>query len=195
MNFYKKFIFLLQFVLSVQFLNSAKNKETPPKFLIRPNGLTCITDNKTVVVKYCYLKPYSRYLVTLNLGLTFLIPLQKPFYIQMIVFYRYGTIFRQVIDTKENEWCGYMEGKDVNPLTKVVADYINSTFPEIIHKCPYKGDFELLNYTCSNSLIPNALMFPQGVYRLEIIAQKNNATVVHVKIKVEITSIFKESFG
>ena len=192
MNLLRIFIFLIQFV---QFINSAKTREPPPKFLIRPNYVNCESDNITISTKYCNLKPQSRYLVTVQIGFHFLVPLKKPFYIQILVFYRYGTIFRQIIDTKQNEWCSYMEGTGVNPLVRSITEFMNITFPENIHKCPYEGDLEFRNYTLSNGLPPQSEIFPQGYYRLHLIVHKNKKTILTFKIQGEITSVFKESFG
>ena len=176
-------------------IKATKSKEPPPKFLVRPNAIYCVADNKTILTKYCFLKPYSRYLLTANLGFKFLEPLNKPFYIQLLIYYRYGTIFRQVIDSKQNEWCSFMEGTDTFPLLKSIVVYINSTFPQLIHKCPYKGELDLFNYTLSAGLPIQSQIFPQGYYKLVIIVHKNNKEAVTVKIRGEITSVLKESYG
>ena len=195
MLFNRKLIFLLCFILSLQIIDPAKNREPRPKFLIRPNSVFCEFDNRTVLLKYCNLKPYSRYLVTLNLGFQFLVALKKPFYIQILIYYRYGTIFRQVIDTKQNEWCTYMEGTGINPLTKAITEYINMTYPQLIHKCPYEGDFDLFNYTMSAALPLQSQIFPQGYYKLVVFCFKNDVAVLTLKISGEMTSTIKETFG
>ena len=70
---------------------AAKSRESPPKHLVRPKAVYCETDNQTFSTKYCFVKPYSRYIVTLNLGFTMLVSLAKPTYIQLILFYRLST--------------------------------------------------------------------------------------------------------
>lgn len=60
--------------------NSAKTSNTY-NFGVRFRSVKCSTDNHTVLVKGCYLKPYSRKVVTLNLHGTFGKPLIKPWYI------------------------------------------------------------------------------------------------------------------
>ena len=64
--------------------------------------------------------------MTGNFSFKFLEPLKKPFTIQMILYYRYGTIFRQIIDTNQNECSSYMEGAGGNPLIKTIAEYVNN---------------------------------------------------------------------
>ena len=194
MNFIR-FITFLSLIISIKIINSARNRETAPKYGVRPNGINCEADNQTVLMKYCFLKPISRYIVTVNLGFNYLIPLKKPIYVQMLMFYRYGTIFRQIIDTKQNDWCGIMEGAETNPLIKMMTGHLNSTVPQLIHKCPYEGELDLFNFTLSNGSPTQAEIFPQGYYKLVVIVSKNNRTIVTVKIKGDITSSLKETFG
>jgi len=190
-----KLIFVSAFILSIQIINSARNRETAPKYVVRPNGINCEADNQTVLMKYCFLKPISRYIVTASMGFKYLIPLKKPIYVQMLMLYRYGTIFRQIIDTKQNEWCGFMEGAETFPLIRMMTGHLNSTVPQLIHKCPYEGELDLFNFTLSNGSPPESQIFPQGYYKLVVIVFKNNRTIVTVKIKGEITSDLKETFG
>ena len=133
------------FVLYVQIIGTIRSREKLPNFGCRPTAISCESDNQTVLTKYCFLKPYSRYVVTINVGFQILVPLKKPFYSQILVYYRYGTIFRQAIDTKQNEWCSFMDGTAINPLIKLVSTFINETFPQLYHKCPYEGELNFFN--------------------------------------------------
>jgi len=59
-------------------------------------------------VRLC-LKLVFRQVVTLNIGGKIISPINKPAYGQVTVNYRYGTIYRQVLDTHPIEWCGIMD--------------------------------------------------------------------------------------
>lgn len=91
--------------------------------------------------------------------------------------------------------CSYMEGTGTNPFIMGTAKFVNITHPQLIHKCPYKGDFDLFNYTMSGGLPPESQIFPQGYYKLTTIGYRNNVAVFTVTINAEITSTLKENFG
>ena len=187
----KSSIFLIIFIFYIQYSNTAKKYEPPPKFLVRPKSIHSQSDNKTVLIKYCYLKAYSRIIVTANLGLKFLVPVTKPLYIQLIFKYRYGTIFRQIIGTKQTEWCGVMEGADTNPLVKIII----SAIPQFYHKCPYEGELDLFNVSYTNFFPTESNMFPEGTYRINAYIFKSNITILRLDLDFEIKSPRKESFG
>ena len=138
----------------------------------------------------------SRKVVSLNLDIEFLIPFTKPFYLQGLVYYRYGTIFRQIIDTKKIEICGVVDGVDTNLLIKLLIDMIKSEIPDLVHKCPYTGDFELKNFTFNMDVIDKATMtFPQGIYRYDFFLYIHDVSSLNVSTIVEVKSQLKESFG
>ena len=85
-------------------------KHPSQTYLSRFRSIECEADNYTTSVGYCYIKAVSRHVTTLNVLLKNLKPSYKPLYVQMILYYRYGNIYREVIDTKRIEWCGIMEG-------------------------------------------------------------------------------------
>ena len=187
---------LILFILIIKIIQTAKSREPPPKFLVRPNKIYCETDNKTVLTEYCYLKPYSRYLVTVNIGFGFLISITKPIYTQLLLFYRYGTIFRQIIDTKQIEWCSFMEGSATNPLITAWMGLLNQSMPHVFHECPYEGKLELSNFSLTgNTLKEDSGVFPQGYYRLVLTFSKKDNVFIKVRLEGENTSTLKESFG
>jgi hypothetical protein len=156
----------------------------------------CQSDNKTIITKYCYLKAVSRKVVTFNIGIKFLVPYTKPFYGHSIFYYRYGTIFRQIIDVKKVEVCGILDGVDTNPLIKLLIDMIKNAAPHIIHNCPYKGDLDLKNFTFNLDLMDKATMlFPQGTYRIDTSLFLNGNSTFNFSGTCEVKSPLKESFG
>jgi len=83
-------------------MRNSKNKERPPKFLIRPTAIKYEVDKQLILIKKCFIKPYSRYLVTTTVEFKLLVPQRKSINIQMLIYYRYGiTVFREIIDTKK----------------------------------------------------------------------------------------------
>ena len=163
---------------------------------LRYKSVKCQSDNTTIFVKYCYLKAISRKVVTFNIGIKFLVPYTQPFYAKGMVFYRYGTIFRQIIDLKTQEICSMLEGVDVNPLIKFLNDELMRKFPKLVHKCPYSGDVDLRNYTSDMEFVDRATMLlPQGTYRFDFSYFFNNSYTFNLTGVAEVKSPLKESFG
>ncbi|KAL7014215.1 hypothetical protein ACKWTF_015807 [Chironomus riparius] len=109
------FAFLVQNLHKIQ----SKNQENFV-YGVRYKSVQCESDNTTIMTKYCFLKPVSRKVVTVNVGVKLLVPYVKPIYGHTIVFYRYGTIFRQIIDTKKLEICSILDGSDTKSFNKVI---------------------------------------------------------------------------
>lgn len=174
----------------------SKTEDNFQNFAIRFKSVKCRSDNKSVITKYCYLKALSRKIVTLNLGLNFLIPHKKPYFVQGILYYRYGTIFRQAVDTKKVEICGIIDGVDTNPLVRLLVNIVKYKAPNLVHKCPYTGDFDLKNFTLNMDLFDRAsMLFPEGTYRYDYSSFFNNSITFNLSVTIEIKSPLKESFG
>ena len=163
---------------------------------IRFKSVKCQSDNISIIAKYCYLKAISRKVVVFNLGLKLLVPYKKPFFGHAILYYRYGTIFRQIIDTKKLELCGILDGVDTNPLIRLIVDMVKSIAPNEVHNCPYEGDWDLRNFTLNLDLVDKATMlFSQGIYRWDYSSFYNNSKAFNVSLIFETKSPIKESFG
>lgn len=114
------------------------------KFTIgdRPRSITCFGDNLTLNFPYCNIKAYSAKLAVINVGVEFLKTVLKPIYFQVIMSYRFGNIYRPMIDTKAVDLCSIMDGNTFNLFLKIITDRISQYFPHVLHKCPYeKGEF------------------------------------------------------
>ena len=147
-------LFIAIFIFySIQNVRTARKYQPPPRYLLRPKNIHCEGDNETVLIKYCSIRAYSRLLVTTSLGVKILSPLTKPFYIQLIIKYRYGIIYHQVIDTKQIEWCSVMDGSDTNPLIKMLNNLLKEVVPHLFKKCPYEGELDFVNFTVNNGEI------------------------------------------
>lgn len=88
MNFLKTLKILIILTSLKSHLTSAKKDEFVKGR--RFTAVECQPDNVTVKLHYCFIRPYTRRVATLNVGVTFVKALRKPFYVQFIENYRYG---------------------------------------------------------------------------------------------------------
>ena len=84
---------------------------------------------------------------------------------QFILHYRYGTIYREVIDTKKREWCSIMDGMQTHMYIMLIIRQLKESAPKLFHKCPYQGDYQLYNITVDESKAFD--LFPEGYYKLK----------------------------
>ena len=188
------------FVLALTIIHicSATSKSTDNyNYGGRFKSIKCQTDNRTLIMRYCYLKALSRAVVILNIGLTFAVPYTKPYYVQLILNYRYGTIFREVIDSHQQEWCGIMSGAETHQWIEYIIGYLRKSAAALYHKCPYVGDLDLKNVTIDteNYNKHQSRIFPEGTYRLDVIIFQNEAQTGKFSVSLENKSPVKESFG
>ena len=187
-------IFVLFFYHFIEI--QSKSEDNFQYFGVKFKSVKCQSDNLTVYTKYCYLKAVSRKIVTFNLGVKLLVLLKKPFYGHGVVFYRYGTIFRQIIDVKKLEFCSILDGSDTNPFVKLMIVMLKIQAPHLIHKCPFNGDWDLRNFTVDSNLMDKvSMLFPEGTYRLDISAFINEKISFNFSGTADVKSPLKESFG
>ena len=82
-----------------------------------------IFDNSSVLTKFCFVKPISRSVSSLNLGFDVIKPLYSII-MQVIGYYRYGNVYREVMNTNLVNFCAVMNGLDNNLLMRVIFDSI-----------------------------------------------------------------------
>lgn len=191
------FYFAIFVILIIENSQAAGRYEQPPKFNLRPKSTHCESDNNTVTIKYCYIKALSRKVVAAFLGLKVNIPLTKPIYVQLIIRYRYGLKFHQVIDTKQIEWCSVMNGDDsnLNPLIKLMANNLKEKTPTLFQKCPYTGELDFQNISVITEDFKESEIFPEGTYRSSLYVFKDNKKILAVDADSEFKSPVKENFG
>jgi len=97
----KAYNVILLSILCLYLIKCGKNNQVSTKF----RSIACQADNFTAVIVYCYIKAVRMKLLKV---------LDKTFYVQLILFYRYGLIYRKVIDTKVIEWCSVMDVRKYN---------------------------------------------------------------------------------
>lgn len=162
----------------------------------RFKSIKCDCNTTIATVKYCFLKPVSRQVVTLNVGVIIHTAVVKPIYTQLVIHYRYGTVYRQVLDTHPLEWCGIMDGSATHPLMALIIEQLKGSAPTLFHKCPYIGDLDLSNVTIDRSKnVHKSSIFPEGTYRGELSFAKNEILIYKVTLSFELKSPLKESFG
>lgn len=188
--------YLVAFVLLIYFKSICCTSKDSYTFGARFNSFQCQADNKTIVIKYCRLKAFSRKIVVINWGLKFIKILEKAFYIQIILNYRYGTVFHPIIDTKCIEWCGLMDKSVSNAFLNFAINQLRKTASELFHKCPYEGEIDISNATLDSTLYDkNTQLFPEGIYRADVFLFKNNLKILKALIGFELKTPLKETFG
>lgn len=189
------YLVLLILLILVYFASTAKRSQQNFNSGSRFKSIKCEADNKTIFLKYCYLKPISRQTVLIKLGVKFLVPYTN-FYVQMILNYRYGNVFRQAIDAKPQEWCSVMDGKSTHPYLKYVINQLKTSTPELFHKCPYEGELDIQNMKIDNNSCDNyTQMVPTGTYRSDVIIFRNQTQTMKLMVVLDVKSSLKESFG
>ena len=190
MNIKFLIIIQLQTFLTIECARPAENYNDGTRF----QSIECSANNLTAVVKYCFIKAISRKVVTLNVGVKPLKSFKKPFYVQLILYYRYGLIFREVINTKKQEWCDFMDGKTKNLYLSHTIAQINSSAPNLFHKCPYEGDVEVKNLTVDDQKAFS--VFPEGIYKTSVLVFETSVEPsFSLNIISQVKSAIKESLG
>lgn len=53
------------------------------------------------------------------------------------VFFKYGTIYREVLYMRRIDWCQAMMVKPENKMLLQTVQLINDSAPSFVHECPY----------------------------------------------------------
>lgn len=161
---------------------------------VRFRSIECSADNKTSIIKYCYIKAISRRVATLNLGINFLHAIQKPIYLRMILFYRYGNIFREVIDTKSIEWCSVMDGISNHLFIISTIEQIKALAGDALRRCPYEKDIDIRNLTIDETKAFG--LFLDGHYKFSLITHTKGSNMAWgFNLTFQNKSPLKESMG
>lgn len=171
------------------------NCDKNAKMVSRFRSIECYADNYTTIVRHCYIKAISRQIATMNLLMSTIRTVHKPIYVQLILYYRYGTIYRDVIDTKRIEWCSIMDGVTSHLFLMQTIEQVKKIAGFAFRKCPYKADnIEMKNVTIDDSNFFD--VFPEGIYKLSWLNYNKTFDVMwSFNISVFIKSPLKESMG
>jgi len=199
MKFFKIILFFSFFLILLS-LSKCQRSMRPgddvSKYIIRFRGIECLsTDNSTGYFTFCFIKSYSRTTTTMNFGLKVQKKV-KSIFVQLVASFRYGNIYREVVDTKQMNWCQIMDGVDYNLFLKLVLDMIRPSIPGLFHKCPYEGVMEFHNITLDTDVAKKVTLFPEGQYKYNItIYDSPNRIVLVLVVFTEVKSPLKSSFG
>lgn len=150
--------------------------------------------NQTAYFTFCYVKSYSRNTSTLNFGIQVVKPLE--IYFRLIANYRYGLIYREILDSKLVDYCQLMKNVGTNPIIKFMIDSIKKSVPKLFHACPYEGLMEFRNLTIEDDVIKKLQIFPEGQYKYNVsIYDTPKQLVMVIVVFTEVKSPLKNSFG
>lgn len=172
----------------------AKNEKYATKF----RAVQCYShDNSSAYFTFCYIKAYSRKFSTLNFGIRGLKDWDKPdFYVRIIAYYRYGNIYREIIDSKTIDWCKIIDGIDSNPFIKFEIEIFRKSAPKIFQKCPYEQPIEFYNLTIDDEVAKKLQIFPEGQYKYLLkMSPYPDKTILELTFFTETRSPDKKSFG
>lgn len=199
-NLIKKLIFLLLFTnlfFSAKSQRVVKEDEMKRAYGVRLTGMKCKNyDNLTAFISKCFIKPYRNF-TTFNFAYVVVKPLIKPVYLQVIAQYRYGTIFRDIIDTHKRDWCEAIENVDTNPFLRMIYRHsVGLDNPNMPKKCPITKSAEFLNITMGNVKATDRIWWPEGAYKFIFKFYKfNEMPLFEVMYKIDMKSPVKSSFG
>lgn len=163
-------------------------------FGTRYTDINCTADYVTILLDYCYLKAYTRRLVTANIGVTLPSTLTKPIFVQFIYFYRYGNVYREAMKSPKVDWCEIMEGASENVFITSLMNELKKSVGDFFHKCPYSGVINVKNISSEHEKSAGILW--EGQYRIEILVfNKMNGEALKIRLGFQIKSDLKGSFG
>ncbi|KAL7013106.1 hypothetical protein ACKWTF_015197 [Chironomus riparius] len=191
----------LFFVIFVKFMSP----QAPPRneldrkfpYVSMFKSVTCENFNVTGYgyVKNCTVKPYSRNHSTLNFGYTFNKQVDRPFYVRILMLYKFGNIYREVYKTTI-EVCSILDNIESQPVFKVYISAIKKTFGDLLHKCPYSGSGEFINITIDETETRNNILYPEGFFKVCVTFLKPADQPIARLCPVFYTkSPLKDSFG
>lgn len=63
--------------------------------------------------------------------------LKNKFKVKATMFYRYGTIFREIVSMKPIDLCEIFDGRRKDLLINTVVSIFEDSARHLVHKCPY----------------------------------------------------------
>ncbi|KAL7012779.1 hypothetical protein ACKWTF_015042 [Chironomus riparius] len=141
----------------------------------------------------CFAKNWSRNMSTVNADFTLIKPLYKIF-IECIFFYKYGTIYRQVLKFPKVDYCNLMTLMKDNIFAKQIYLILKTAAPDLIHDCPFYN-LKLINFTLPIQSFLSE--FSSGEYKLTInLYMKENGPIAsNCTFTGAYRGNFKDSFG
>jgi len=108
--------------------------------------------------------------------------------------YKYGTIYRQVMNAKRLNFCEMMTSKSaIGKVYQQMIHIVRDSYPSAVHNCPYR---ELIISNATLNMHSAMSIFPSGDYKfIGIISNEKDPNIVTVTIYGSNVSPDKETFG
>ena len=146
-------------------------------------------------IRNCSIKPYSRNHSTLNFGYTLNKKVDRPIFLRIVMFFRYGIIYREIFRTTI-EICSILDNIDSQPLFKSYISSIQKSLGNHMHKCPYSGTDEFYNITIDETETKKRSMFPEGYFKVCLTLLKpEDKPIARLCPVYYVKSPMKESYG
>lgn len=172
--------------------------------------LKCTSDFKFVYENLtCFAKPLNRNQTGINVDIWYKKPMTSlnvrifkfnlgtliefDFQIEIITFYRYGTIYRQVLKAPKMDFCSLNPNSQGIPLIKEVVKIVQNLDESLVHPCPFYG-YIVKNKPLSISTLPS--IFAQGDYKMTFnFTSKKDQGILFIEFLTSLISSEKHSFG
>lgn len=115
--------------------------------------------------------------------------------VKIIVSYKY-TIYRQVFESPEVEFCSILRGIESNPILSLLLNVVHDTLPEKVLKgCPLTGDYDMMIHIDDSKWMASAVL-PTGTYKVEarFLYKNQRKKLYDVTVEAEVVSAIKTSF-
>ncbi|KAG5671043.1 hypothetical protein PVAND_001261 [Polypedilum vanderplanki] len=115
-------------------------------------------------------------------------------YFSAQVLYKYGTIYRQIINVPKTNICELTKIIKTNTLWRGIYDAAQKVMPGVIHECPYN---EYVAKDISLNDLPIVSHFPQGDYTViaYVYDSSDSEYMVNVSLVLTVHSPIRDSFG
>lgn len=149
------FIFLLSF--SIQIIGSRKATVD-----IYTKSIKVAFDHDYLKIDHCGIKTSRQYRTGLINCPIYLTKQLDEAYLQLKLFYKYGTIYRDYLfDYKRIDYCELMKKKRIvrysNPLADIARLTITKCLPQMDHECPFLPQFYNNSAIDINGTLPSLL--------------------------------------
>jgi Protein of unknown function (DUF1091) len=176
-------IFIL--LLSVSVLQAKKQEKSRKIPVLR--AVRCKSDNYTIKVNKCFIKAISKRDVSLSLSLDISKLGNKKILFEITVNFRVNNVYRKMMSTNRLDWCVIMEGTS-NPIIQAMLREMGDS-AKVLHKCPYDGKFELLDFLPSNA---ESTFLPEGMYRYDLNVYLEDTEIIDFKLFVKVFPFSEE---
>ncbi|CAO1363775.1 unnamed protein product [Diamesa serratosioi] len=184
-----KYLYLsLPLLMMVQLsLCLGKNQTKPSDMTVRFTNMACqVLDPIFATDISCNIKAYSRTQSTANFGFMLKKKLTKVM-VKVIIEYKYGNVFREVINPPQADWCNFQKSKSL--FFSMVVDLIKDTAPQLVHKCPYFGRLDVFNMTLNANKFLS--VFSEGDYRI-VESLSSSSTRNNIRFTSLICTVFNK---